>query len=171
MCPETASDHLWLWVCEPVSSVDTTHTDGSCILNTDEDSPTYVNMCCAFSVGTHWNRGGPACLNNHARSQCSMKLFVHNAHSLCLKDVEVLHGPLCQVPADSCRLALEGGVSTSKSLVRVWTLHHLAMGSGTTSQSPPSFSKRRTKVVFPAAEHKTRRYSSCHVDKNTRINL
>lgn len=40
---------------------------------------------------------------------------------------------------------------TSKSLPCVCTLHHLAMGSGTTSQSPLSCSKRRTNVDLPAA--------------------
>lgn len=47
-------------------------------------------------------------------------------------------------------------VNTSKSLPLVWTLHHLAIGSGTTSQSALSCSKRRTNVDLPAAKQEAR---------------
>lgn len=48
-------------------------------------------------------------------------------------------------------------IRTSKSSPCVWTLHHLAMGSGTTSQSALSRSKRRTNVDLPAAKHRRRK--------------
>lgn len=48
----------------------------------------------------------------------------------------------------------ENDIYTSKSLPCVFTLHHLAMGSGTTSQSLLSCSKSRTNVDLPAAENK-----------------
>lgn len=57
---------------------------------------------------------------------------------------------------------------TSYSLSVVWTLHHLAMGSGITSHSSEALSKRRTKVDLPAAVSKRRNVPLVHVNNHFR---